>query len=191
MVKQGPVPAFVHSLIEYIAGVALIAAPLLLNYDSGAAKAASIILGVLVLFLVATTTSTMSLINQVPLSMHIVFDYVIAAVMIAAPFLFGFSGESTPTGVFIAGGVVWLLLSIGTRYRKEDHPERGTPKREQRAARAKLPREGGERGGAAAQGDPPVPAEPASRVHSSQDAVPDDSIPEFELPPRDAPPREP
>src|SRR3954452_11290796 len=75
MVKQGPVPAFVHSLIEYIAGAALIAAPLLLDYDSGAAKAVSIILGVLVLFLVATTTSTMSLINQVPLSMHIVFDY--------------------------------------------------------------------------------------------------------------------
>src|SRR5207247_10844158 len=29
MVKQGPIPAFVHSLVEYIAGVALIAAPLL------------------------------------------------------------------------------------------------------------------------------------------------------------------
>jgi hypothetical protein len=182
MVKQGPIPAFLHSLIEYIAGAALIAAPLLLDYDSSAAKAASIILGVLVLFLVATTTSTMSLINQVPLSMHIVFDYVIAAVLIASPFLFGFSGDSTPTVVFIAGGVVWLLLSIGTRYRKEEVPERGTPKREQRAAR--LPREGGTRGGAAAD----EPAEPAveerpSRVRPSADAVPDDSIPEFEPPP--------
>jgi hypothetical protein len=183
MVKQGPVPAFVHSLIEYIAGVLLIAAPLLLDYDSGAAKAVSIILGVLVLFLVATTTSTMSLINQVPLSMHIVFDYVIAAVMIASPFLFGFSGESTPTGVFLAGGVVWLLMSIGTRYRKEDHPERGTPKREQREARTALPKEGGERGGAASA---PAAAsdEPPSRLRESADAVPDDSIPEFEPPPR-------
>src|SRR5204863_10046063 len=78
MVKQGPIPAFLHSLIEYVAGAALIAAPLLLDYSSGAAKAVSIVLGVLVLFLVATTTSTMSLINQVPVSMHIVFDYVIA-----------------------------------------------------------------------------------------------------------------
>jgi hypothetical protein len=184
MVKQGPIPAFVHSLIEYIAGVALIAAPLLLSYDSGAAKAASIILGVLVLFLVATTTSTMSLINQVPLSMHIVFDYVIAAVLIASPFLFGFSDESTPTAIFIAAGVVWLLLSIGTRYRKEETPARGEPKKR----RAGLPREGGSRGGAAAspdaQGDPPAPAEPASRVHPSADAVPDDAIPEFEPPPR-------
>src|SRR3954471_21832596 len=139
MVKQGPIPAFVHSLVEYLAGALLIAAPLLLDYSSGAAKAVSIVLGVLVIFLAATTTSTMSLINQVPLSMHIVFDYVIAAVMIASPFLFSFSDESTPTAVFLAGGVVWLLLSIGTRYRKEEHPPRGTPKREQRAAREARP----------------------------------------------------
>jgi VIT1/CCC1 family predicted Fe2+/Mn2+ transporter len=171
MVKQGPIPDFVHSLIEYIAGVALIAAPLLLDYHSGAAKAVSIVLGVLVLFLVATTTSTMSLINQVPLSMHIVFDYVIAAVMIASPFLFSFSGESTPTAVFLAGGVVWLLLSIGTRYRKEEAPKRGEPKRRGRA----LPTEGGERGGAA--------AEQPSRERPAPDAVPDDSIPEFKPPP--------
>jgi hypothetical protein len=191
MVKQGPIPAFLHSLIEYIAGAALIAAPLLLDYKSGAAKAASIILGVLVLFLVATTTSKLSLINQVPLSMHIVFDYVIAAVMIASPFLFGFSGESTPTAVFLAGGVVWLLLSIGTRYRKEEVPQRGEPKR--RRARGgggdqqpatvhagSLPPAGtGTVGGAAAAAE----ARP-SRVHPSADAVPDESIPEFEPPPR-------
>jgi hypothetical protein len=183
MVKQGPIPAFLHSLIEYIAGIGLIAAPLLLNYDSGAATAASIVLGVVVLFLVATTTSTMSLINQVPLSMHIVFDYVISAVLIASPFLFSFSGESKPTAVFIAAGVVYLLISIGTRYRKEETPERGTSKRDQRASKGALPRAGGSRGGAAAAGDA-APAERPSRVHPSADAVPDDSIPEFEPPPR-------
>ena len=130
----------------------------------------------LVLFLVATTTSTMSLINQVPLSMHIVFDYVIAAVLIASPFLFSFSDESTPTAVFIASGVVWLLLSIGTRYRKEETPERGEPKR--RGRKGALPPAGtGTAGGAAA-------ADRESRVRPSDDAVPDDSIPEFEPPPR-------
>jgi hypothetical protein len=177
MVKQGPVPAFVHSLVEYIAGLALIAGPLLIDYKSGAATAVSIVLGVLVLFLVATTTSTMSLINQVPLSMHIVFDYVIAGVMIASPFLFSFNGRSTPTGIFVAGGVVWLLMSIGTRYRKEEVPARGTPKREQRARALETP---------PASAEPPAdepPAERPSRVRPSQDAVPDDQIPEFEPPP--------
>jgi hypothetical protein len=169
MVKQGPIPAFAHSLVEYLAGVALIAAPLLLDYKHGAATAISIVLGVLILFLVATTTSTMSLINQVPLSMHIVFDYVIAALLIASPFLFSFSGESTPTGVFLAAGVVWLMLSIGTRYREEETPARGEPKRRSR--------------GQVATGDEAA-AEPRSRVRPSDDAVPDDSIPEFEPPPR-------
>jgi hypothetical protein len=182
MVKQGPIPDFLHSLIEYVAGLALIAAPLLLDYHSGAAKAVSIVLGVLVLFLVATTTSKLSLINLVPLSMHIVFDYVIVAVMIASPFLFSFSGESTPTAVFLAGGVVWLLLSIGTRYREEETPQRGEPKRRRGGA---LPREGGTRGGAAAD-DGAAPEQP-SRARPSSDAVPDESIPEFEPPP---PPRE-
>src|SRR3954469_8903484 len=181
MVRQGPIPAFVHSLIEYVAGVALIAAPLLLDYKSGAATAVSIVLGVLVLFLVASTTSRLSLINQVPLSMHIVFDYVIAGVMIASPFLFGFSGKSTPTAVFIGAGVVWLLLSIGTRYRKEETPARGEPKRRRGQAR------GGEAGGSGAlppagtgtgtgtAGGAAAGDERASRVRPSDDAVPDDS----------------
>jgi hypothetical protein len=133
MVKQGPIPAFVHGLWEYIAGIALIAAPLLLGYDSGAATAASIVLGVLLLVLTATTTSSTSLVNQVPLPVHILLDYALAAILIASPFLFGFSDESTPTAVFIGAGVFHLLFSIATRYRKEDHPERGTPKRVQRA----------------------------------------------------------
>jgi hypothetical protein len=199
MVKQGPIPAFVHSLIEYLAGAALIAAPLLLDYDNGAATAVSIILGVLVLFLVATTTSTMSLINQVPLSMHIVFDYVIAAVLIASPFLFSFSGKSTPTAVFLISGVVWLLLSIGTRYRKEETPARGEPKRRGRTSggadrpAAALPSEGGRRGGAASaeapeaeapEAEAPEAEAPERTERPAPDAVPDESIPEFEPPPR-------
>jgi hypothetical protein len=135
MVKQGPIPAFVHGLWEYIAGIALIAAPLVLGYDSGSATAASIVLGVLLIFPTATTSSSTSLVNQIPLPVHILLDYALAAVLIASPFLFGFSDESTPTAIFIAGGVFHLLFSIATRYRKEDHPEPGTPKRVQRAGR--------------------------------------------------------
>jgi len=121
MVKQGPIPAFVHGLYEYVGGIALIALPLVLSYDHGAATAVSIILGVLVIFLAATTASTTSLINQLPLAAHIILDYVLVVILIASPFLFGFSGESTPTAVFIVAGLLHLLVSIGTRYRKEDH----------------------------------------------------------------------
>src|SRR5215208_1616332 len=113
MVKQGPIPAFVHGLYEYVAALALVAAPLVIGYDSGAATAVSIVAGVLLLFLAATTASSTSLVNQVPLPVHVLLDYVLAAVLIASPFLFGFSDETAPTVVFIGGGLVHLLVSIG------------------------------------------------------------------------------
>jgi hypothetical protein len=129
MVKQGPIPAFIHGVLEYVAGVALIALPLLLGYDAGSATAASIVLGVLLLVLAATTSWNTSLVNSVPLPVHILLDYALAAVLIASPFLFSFSDESTPTAVFIAAGVIHLLVSIGTRYRRDDSPERGRLRR--------------------------------------------------------------
>jgi hypothetical protein len=132
MVKQGPIPAFVHGLYEYIGGIALIVLPLVLGYDAGSATAVSIVLGVLVIFLTATTAWTTSLVNQVPLPVHILLDYALAAVLIASPFLFTFSDESTPTAVFIAAGIIQLLVAIGTRYRKDDVPKR--PRREAKRA---------------------------------------------------------
>ena len=132
MVKQGPIPAFAHGIYEYIGGILLIVLPLALNYDSGAATAESIVLGVLVIFLTATTEFGTSLIKSVPLPVHILLDYALAAVLIASPFLFGFSDETKPTVVFIAAGIIQLLVSIGTRYRKEDAPER--PRREAKRA---------------------------------------------------------
>jgi len=38
-------------------------------------------------------------------------------VLIAAPFLFGFSDESSPTAFFIIIGVSHLLITIGTRFK--------------------------------------------------------------------------
>jgi hypothetical protein len=134
MVKQGPIPPFVHGLYEYIGGIALIALPLILSYDSGSATAVSIVLGVLVIFLTATTAWSTSLVNSVPLPVHILLDFALAAVLIASPFLFSFSGETKPTVVFIAAGLLHLLVSIGTRYRKADAVEPGRQKREVRPA---------------------------------------------------------
>src|SRR3954468_19842769 len=101
MVRQGPVPAFIHGLYEYLAGGLLIALPLLVDYESGAATAVSIVLGVLVIFLAATTDSTTSLVRQISVPAHIALDYALVAILIASPFLFGFSDESAPTAIFI------------------------------------------------------------------------------------------
>ena len=107
----------VHGLIEYAAAVLLVAAPFILGFsDDGAATAASIVIGVVVIFVAATTAGPTSIVNSLPVSVHVLLDYGLAAVLIAAPFLFGFSGETTPTIFFIALGVAHLLVTIATRF---------------------------------------------------------------------------
>ena len=116
MFKEGPLPSAIHGLAEYIGGALFIALPLLLAYESGAATAASIIIGVLMIGVAASTDWGMSLNNQIPKAVHFAIDWILAAILIASPFLFGFSDESTPTAIFIAAGVLHLLLTIGTRF---------------------------------------------------------------------------
>ena len=115
--REGPIPRFVHGLAEYAAAVLLIAAPFVLSFDSDAAVAVSIVAGVVVLVVAATTDGPTSLVNQLPLAVHLMLDYVVAVVLIAVPFLFGFSDEGAPTAFFIGLGVLHLLVTIGTRFR--------------------------------------------------------------------------
>ena len=56
MFKKGPVPAFVHGVIEYLAGALLIAAPFVFGFDDdGSAAAFFIVLGVAHLLLTIAT----------------------------------------------------------------------------------------------------------------------------------------
>lgn len=127
MLRQGPIPRFLHGFIEYGAAVLFIVAPFLLSFESGAATAASIVLGVIVLGVAAATEGPTSLINYIPLAAHVVLDFALAGVLIALPFILGFSEETNPTVFFIAIGVLHLLITIGTRFRprEERRPARG------------------------------------------------------------------
>lgn len=55
--------------------------------------------------------------GTIPLSMHAAFEPILAALLIGAPFLFGFSDESAPTAVFIIAGVLVLVVSMSTKWR--------------------------------------------------------------------------
>lgn len=124
MLRQGPIPAFVHGLIEYLAGALFVAAPFLFGFDADAAVAASIVTGVLLLIVAASSALPTGLIKSIPLSAHVVLDYVLAVAMIAAPFVLGFSDEGAAVAFFLVVGVLHLLMTIGTRFVK-DRPERG------------------------------------------------------------------
>lgn len=118
MLRDGPIPVFVHGLIEYAAGVLFIIAPFLLGFDSGAATAFSIIAGVAVITITATSGLPTSLISSISRPAHVVLDYLLAVLLIASPFIFGFSNETAPTVFFIALGLAHLLITIGTRFRE-------------------------------------------------------------------------
>lgn len=122
MMRQGPISRFLHGTIEYVAGVLLIAAPFLFSFDNDAAIAVAVILGVIVLILAASTDGPTSLINSVPLPTHVVLDFVLAGALLASPFLFGFSDETTATAFFLLLGVVHMLVSIGTRFKPAREP---------------------------------------------------------------------
>jgi hypothetical protein len=127
MLREGPISRAIHGLIEYVAGAAAIAAPFVLGFDSGAATAVAIVVGVGVIFLAATTDGPTSLVNSVPVQVHLLLDYALAAILIASPFLFGYSDETNPTAFFIVLGVLHLLVTVATRYLKPR--DRGRPRR--------------------------------------------------------------
>jgi hypothetical protein len=129
MFKQGPVPAFVHGIVEYAAGVLLIVAPFLFGFDSDAATAAAIVVGVLVLILAASTAMSTGLIKSIPVQAHVMLDYIIAIALIAAPFVLGFSDDGNATAFFITLGIVHLLLTIATRFIRDERPRRREPAR--------------------------------------------------------------
>ena len=123
MLRQGPISRFLHGAIEYLAAVLLIAAPFLFSFDSGAATAVSIIAGVIVIAVAASTEGPSSLIDSIPITVHVLLDFALAATLIASPFLFGFSDESAPTAFFLVLGVAHLLVTIATRFK----PARDAP----------------------------------------------------------------
>jgi hypothetical protein len=127
MMKKGPIPLFLHGVVEYVAAALLITAPFLLSFDSGAATALSVVIGVVLLAIAASTDGPTSLINNLPRAAHVALDYVLVVALIALPFLAGFSDETAPTAFFIVLGVAHLLITIGTRFetRRELHAEDG------------------------------------------------------------------
>jgi len=114
--RQGPIPAWLHGAFEYAVVVVLIVAPFVLHFRAGAATGAAIVIGVVLLFVVATTVGPTGIVDQLPVAVHVLLDYLLAGVLVACPFIFGFSQETNPTAFFITLGVVHLLITIGTRF---------------------------------------------------------------------------
>jgi hypothetical protein len=116
VLRQGPLSARLHGLLEYLIGGFFIASPFIFGFDASAAVAIGVVAGIVLILMAATAQTGPSLSGMVPVVLHVVFDVVLAAFLVASPFLFGFSDEAAPTGLFIGAGVVHLLATIATRF---------------------------------------------------------------------------
>jgi len=116
MLRQGPIPAFVHGVIEYLAAAVFIAAPFVLKFDSGTARAVSIVVGIVVLVITASSDLPTGLAKAIPVPIHATLDFIVGIVLIAAPFLFRFTSDSKATAFFIVLGIAHILITIGTRF---------------------------------------------------------------------------
>jgi VIT1/CCC1 family predicted Fe2+/Mn2+ transporter len=125
MLRDGPIPAFVHGVLEYLAGALFVLAPFLFAFESDTATVVSVAVGVVVLAVAASTRGSTGLVQHLPISIHVVLDYVLAVFLVAAPYLFGFSEETAPTALFLGLGIFHLLLTIGTRFLGRAEAEAG------------------------------------------------------------------
>jgi hypothetical protein len=116
VLRQGPLSARLHGLLEYLIGGFFIASPFIFGFDASSAVAIGVAGGIVLILMAATAQTGPALSGMVPVGLHVLFDVVLAAFLIASPFIFGFSDEAAPTGLFIGAGVVHLLVTIATRF---------------------------------------------------------------------------
>ncbi len=116
MLSQGPVPTLVHGAVEYAVGLLLIVAPFVFSFDATSATAASVVLGLALLAFTATSRLPTGLVKSISTGVHVTVDVVLAVLLVALPFLFGFTEEGAPTAMFITLGVAHLLITIATRF---------------------------------------------------------------------------
>jgi hypothetical protein len=124
MFKKGPIPPLVHGLLDYLLAAVLIASPFLFAFTADAATAVGVVAGVLVLVIASCTAWAAGIIKSIPVPAHAMLDLALAALLIASPFLFGFTDDDAATPFFIVAGVVELLLAIATRYTPEPRRRR-------------------------------------------------------------------
>jgi drug/metabolite transporter (DMT)-like permease len=119
LLRRGSVPLVVHGLLEYGIGVLLIASSSLFSFDS-TPRAVAILLGAAVLVVTALSDMPTALMRRLPLGYHIVIDLVVGVLLIASPFIFGFSDATGPLAFFLALGLAYLFLTAVTRFHRHE-----------------------------------------------------------------------
>jgi hypothetical protein len=124
------IPTKFHAPLDYIVGVALIAAPWIFQFsDVTAAAAVSIVLGIGLIAYSLFTNYELSVWKVAPMAVHNLIDVIAGAFLASSPWIFGFADESANVWVpFVVVGLAAVFLGLttvqkgGYSYRKTTTP---------------------------------------------------------------------
>lgn len=98
----------IHGALDYVAAAGLIVLPFLLGFD-GLALWLSVVGGVGLIVYSLVTDYTFSAASMLSFKTHLVLDLAAAAVFIAAPFMFGWTGFVMGYYFVMAAGVIVVV----------------------------------------------------------------------------------
>ena len=113
------IPTRLHAPLDYIVGVALIAAPWIFQFsDVTAATVLSVVLGIGLIVYSLLTDYELGVWRTFPMSIHNLFDIAAGALLAASPWLFGFADEGANAWApFVVVGLAAIFLGLTTKQR--------------------------------------------------------------------------
>ena len=118
--RSGPLPLSFHAAVELPVALVFLIAPFVLDFDDDTAKTLSIIVGVAVAILFATTAWRPAPLKIVPVVGHAVADFTVGIALVVAPFLLDFDADGTATAFFIVMGATLVVITAATRFDPND-----------------------------------------------------------------------
>ncbi len=109
-------PTKVHGVLDYVVGIALILAPNIFQFSDLGGPAAWIprLLGIVLILYSLLTKYEWGVFKVVPMSYHLIVDFLAALFLAASPFIFGFFRDSLNVWLphLIVGIVVILVVIV-------------------------------------------------------------------------------
>lgn len=120
------VPTGIHAYFDYIGGIGLIAAPFVFGFYSvgGAAVIIPMVLGVGLILYSLLTNYELGIpgLKFIPMTVHLIFDFVACVFLAVSPFVFGFINQAPNVWLphIVLGIVVILLVLVSqTNYQQK------------------------------------------------------------------------
>lgn len=110
------IPTRIHGIIDYVVGIALIAAPWIFQFDDALNRAAvwtPIVLGLGTILYSLFTDYELGVMRSIPMRVHLMIDLAAGVILAASPWLFGFADEVYLPHLIV--GLAEIGVSLMTR----------------------------------------------------------------------------